>query len=81
MKKTLLRMEQILIRILRLKEEICLQPKPILQEEEVWLDKYEVTALLRISASSFYRKLKIGKWAEKEIAGRKYYLKSSIIKP
>lgn len=78
MKMTLIRIERILIKLLLLKEKGYLMETVVLQEE-VWLDIQDVMKLLRISHSTFYRKLKECNWKEKEIAGRKYYLKSSIL--
>lgn len=78
MKMTLLRIERILNRFLELKQQVNLNQKVECKEEE-WLDNRDVMKLLRISASSFYRKLKNSNWKEKEIGGRKYYLKSSIL--
>lgn len=78
MKMTLLRIERILNKLLALKEKGYLSPTVELKEE-VWMDNRDVMNLLRISSSSFYRKQKVSGWKKKEIAGRKYYLKSSIL--
>ncbi|MCX2453630.1 hypothetical protein OQX61_20330 [Pedobacter sp. PLR] len=78
MRMTLLRIERILNKLLMSRERLYLKPITEIKEEE-WLDKHDVMKLLRIGTSSFYRKLKTCGWVEKEIAGRKYYLKSSII--
>lgn len=78
MKVTLLRIEQILNQFLELKQQVYLK-QAVELKEEVWLDNQDVMKLLRISASSFYRKQKVCGWIEKEIGGRKYYLKSSIL--
>ncbi|WP_316820845.1 hypothetical protein [Pedobacter gandavensis] len=78
MKTTLLRIEMILKRFLELKEEFNVKHAAEL-EDEVWLDNQDVMKLLRISPSSFYRKLKMCNWKEKMVGGKKYYLKSSII--
>lgn len=78
MKTTLLRIELILNKLLELKQQVYLH-QTVAHKEEVWLDNQDVMKLLRISPSSFYRKQKVCGWTEKEIAGRKYYLKSSIL--
>lgn len=50
-----------------------------LQDEEVWLDKAGVMALLFITRSTFYRRLMERNWKTRRIGKRAYYLKSSIL--
>ncbi|MBB2150545.1 hypothetical protein [Pedobacter gandavensis] len=81
MKMTLIRIERILNKLLLLKEKAYLRQEPELKEEEVWLDNQGVMNLLKISPSSFYRKVKECAWKKKKIVGRTFYLKSSILEP
>ncbi|WP_157263021.1 hypothetical protein [Pedobacter steynii] len=78
MKMILRRIELALQKYFESREKQMIQEQaPVPQEE--WLDNLQVIDLLRISPRSFYRLVKVSNWKVKQIGGRKYYLKSSVL--
>lgn len=78
MKMILRRIELKLQKYFESREKQTLQEQTALQHDE-WLDSLQVMELLNISARTFYRLAKVSNWTTKQIGGRKYYLKSSVL--